>query len=72
MEISDTFPTSTPSKMSDTKERFLVLKTPLPPSVDVGVAYQKAITRSEQRQLYYADQDRMVNEGIKLISEKLI
>ena len=33
------FSKDTAKKPSNGKERFLVLQTPLPPSVDVGVAY---------------------------------
>ena len=50
----------------------MVLKAPLPPSVNLGAVFSKAMTRQEQRVFVYADQDRLVEEGVKLIVEKLL
>ena len=37
------------------KERFIALTTPLPPSIDLMTAYAKGMTRSQQRFYVYAD-----------------
>ena len=54
------------------KERFIVLNGPLPPTMNFAAAYSKAMTRSQQRFYVYADHDRLIGEGIRLVTDHLI
>ena len=54
------------------EERYIVLNGPLPPTMNFAAAYSKAMTRSQQRFYVYADHDRLLEEGIRLLTEHLI
>ena len=72
MEQTKTSKMATTAKsggFNNTTERFIVLPSNLPPSINYSQAYSKAMTRSQQRFYVYADQDRLISEGIRLLSE---